>query len=82
MVWILSVDLPPSQMVRAAFCVKRWEDGAEGIEQTRKYIKRKIGMVLRGEEIDPSEPPPLEVSSTHFSGVSQLPWYDFCTVTH
>ena len=56
-----------------AFGVKRWEDGAEGIEETRKYIRRKIGAVLRGEEIDPSEPPPLEVSCTHFSGVSRSP---------
>jgi len=52
------------------FGVKRWEDGAEGIEETRKYARRKIGAVLRGEEIDPSEPPLLEVSCTHFSDVS------------
>ena len=63
-----SVDLPPSQVVRVAFGVKRWEDSAEGIEETRKYARRKIGAVLH-EEIDPSEPPPLEVSCTHFSGV-------------
>ena len=67
---ISSVDLPPSQVSRVAFGVKRWEDGAEGIEGTRKYVRRKIGTVLRGEEIDPSEPPPLEVWCTHFSGVS------------
>ena len=58
---VSSVDLPPSQVVRVAFCVKRWEDGAEGIEETRKYVRRKIGAVLRGEQIEPSEPPPLEV---------------------
>ena len=66
---VSSVDLPPSQVARVAFGVKRWEGGAEGIEETRKYVRRKIGAVLRGEEIDPSEPPPLEVSCTHFSGV-------------
>ena len=57
-------------MVYVGFDVKRWEDGIEGIEKTRKYFRRKIGAVLRGEEINPSEPPPLEVSCTHFSGVS------------
>jgi len=72
-----SVDLPPSQIVRVGFGVKRWEDGAKGIEGTRKYVRRKIGAVLRGEEIDPSVPPPLEVSCTHFSGVSlsPTPWF-------
>ena len=64
-----SVDLLPSQMVHVGFGVKRWEDGADGIEETKKYVRRKIGAVLRGEDIDPSEPPPLEVSCTHFSGV-------------
>jgi hypothetical protein len=64
-----SVDLLPSQTVHVGFGVKRWEDGAEGIEETKKYVRRKIGAVLRGEDIDPSEPPPLEVSCTHFSGV-------------
>lgn len=68
----LSVDLPPSQMVCVGFGVERWEDGIEGIEETRKYFRRKIGAVLRGEDIDPSEPPPLEVSCTHFSGVSSF----------
>jgi len=66
-----SVDLSPSQIVRVGFGVKRWEDGAGGIEETRKYVRQKLGAVLRGEEIDPSEPPPLEVSCTHFSGVSR-----------
>lgn len=71
-VCLLSVDLPPSQIVRVGFCAKRWEDGAEEIGEVRKYVRRKLGAVLRGEEIDPSEPPPLEVSCTHFSGVGRL----------
>ena len=51
--------------------MKQWEDGAEGIEWTRKYVRRKTGAGSQGEEIaDPLEPPPLKVSCTHSSGVS------------
>ena len=34
---ISSVDLPPSQVVRVAFGVKRWEDGTERIEGTHCF---------------------------------------------
>lgn len=67
--WFSSVDLPPSQISRTGFCVKRWEDSTDEIEETKKYVRWKIGAVLRGEEIDPSKPPPLKVSCMHFSGV-------------
>lgn len=77
-----SVDLPPSQIVRVGFDVKRWEDGSEGIEETRRFVRRKIGAVLRGGEIDPSEPPPLEVSCTHFSGVSLSLCLDVRSIVH
>ena len=77
-----SVDLSPSQLVHVGFCVKRWEDGAEGIKGIRKYVRRKIGAVLRGEEIDPSEPPPLEVSCTHFSGVGLFFLLGAYTIAH
>ena len=75
----LSVDLHPSQMVRVGFSAKRWENGADGIDETKKYVKRKLGAVLRGEEIDSSEPPPLEVSCTHFSSVRStfMLWYSY-----
>ena len=51
--------------------MKQREDGVEGTEGTRKYVRRKTGAGSQGEEIaDPLEPPPLKVWRTRSSGVS------------
>ncbi|KAI0715153.1 ER-golgi trafficking TRAPP I complex 85 kDa subunit-domain-containing protein [Earliella scabrosa] len=60
------VSIPPRQAVEYSLGASPWRGGA-GATETREFVARKVQAVLKGDQVDASEPPPLDLSCTHLA---------------
>lgn len=67
-----SGELAPQQLACATFGVSRWEESNDGPQNTRDYVRQKLGAIMQGQELDLSNPPPLDLLCRHFSQVRDI----------
>ncbi|KAI0686194.1 ER-golgi trafficking TRAPP I complex 85 kDa subunit-domain-containing protein [Earliella scabrosa] len=60
------VSIPPRQAVEYSLGASPWRGGA-GATETRAFVARKVQAVLKGDQVDASEPPPLDLICTHLA---------------
>ncbi|KAI0361180.1 hypothetical protein OH77DRAFT_1417397 [Trametes cingulata] len=66
-----SMVIPPHQVANVSLGARPWTGGA-GATETREFVTRKIRAVLQEDPVDPSEPPPLDLSCTHVAPDSDI----------
>ncbi|TFK91662.1 hypothetical protein K466DRAFT_482283 [Polyporus arcularius HHB13444] len=59
-------SIPPRQAAEYSFGASPRQAG-NGATETTEFVLRKIETVLQGGQVDPSEPPPIELSCTHLA---------------
>ncbi|KAI0800868.1 ER-golgi trafficking TRAPP I complex 85 kDa subunit-domain-containing protein [Fomes fomentarius] len=60
------VTIPPHQAAQLSLGARPWSAGT-GATETREFVSRKLAAVLKGEQVDASEPPPIELHCTHLA---------------
>ena len=66
---VCSASIPPHQTAEYSFGATPWRDGT-GATETTEFVARKIEAVLKGDQVDPSEPSPIDLTCTHLAPVS------------
>ncbi|KIY45752.1 hypothetical protein FISHEDRAFT_66805 [Fistulina hepatica ATCC 64428] len=59
-----STTIAPNQVSRFFFGVDPWESQS-GCRETNEFVTRKLRSLLLGEEVDVSEPPPIDILCSH-----------------
>lgn len=75
---LYSASIPPRQAAEYSFGASPRRAGT-GATETTEFVLRKIETVLQGGQVNPSEPPPIELSCTHLAEVSRR---SCCTERH
>lgn len=61
--------IAPSQSARFLFGASRWMEGS-GSDETRAFVSTKLSSLLKGENIDLTSPPPIDLVCSHISKVN------------
>ncbi|KAI0721227.1 ER-golgi trafficking TRAPP I complex 85 kDa subunit-domain-containing protein [Cerioporus squamosus] len=61
-------SIPPRQVAEYSFGAAPRQTGSDALATT-EFVARKIETVLQGGQVDPSEPPPIELACTHLAEV-------------
>ncbi|KAI0652274.1 ER-golgi trafficking TRAPP I complex 85 kDa subunit-domain-containing protein [Trametes meyenii] len=59
-----SMVIPPRQVANVSIGASPWRSGAGALD-TRDFVNRKIRAVVQEDPVDPSEPPPIDLTCAH-----------------
>ena len=63
---MLSASVPPRQVAEFLLGASPWQEG-KGASETKEFVADKLQAVLKGEQADESEPPPIDLTCTHLA---------------
>lgn len=59
-----STSIPPRQVVDFLLSANTWQEG-KGALETKEFVASKLRALLKGDQADGSEPPPIDLACTH-----------------